>query len=194
MCRDAQHLRWVQCVSFSLKYKSFFSAWICYSIIWATLLVLLNWITSLDPELWKNIENTLMYLHKYTPASWISGQMRMNKSDTTGLDFSCCRNYFFSVQNVQCSHLSLIGYLTQRNMVGTGFNCLVAAKVLLTLESIHPSTSQLLTTGCLCSEMPEEQLLDHVPKWSDCYIDRIFLGFNFAQTSFSAKRMTEDCG
>lgn len=63
-------------------------------------------------------------------------------------------------KNVQCSFL----YLTQHSMVGTGFNCLVTAKVLLTVESIHPSTSQLLITGCLCL-MPEEQLLDHVAKW-----------------------------
>lgn len=159
----------------------------------------LNWTTSLNPKLGKKIGNTLMYLHKNTPDPWISGQMKINKSEATCLDFSCCRNYL-----LQCTVLSsekemislpLIGYPIQHYMVGIVFNCLAAAKVLLTLEARDPTTSQLLTTGCLCSEVPEGQLLDHVPKWSDCCIDRIFLEFNFAQTSFSAKcTPREGCG
>lgn len=171
-----------QCINLLLRYPS--SLW-----------VLLNWTTSL----WKNIGNMLKYLHKTNPAPWISGQMKINKSETTCLDFSCCGNYF-----LQCTVLSsekkiislpLIGYPIQHNMVGIVFNCLAAAKVLLTLQPRDPATSQLLTTRCLCSEMPEGQRLDHVPKWSDCCIDRILLGFNFAQTSFSAKRTPrEGCG
>lgn len=153
----------------------------------------------LDHKSMKNIGNMLKYLHKTNPAPWISGQMKINKSETTCLDFSCCGNYFLQCtvlsSEKKITSLSLIGYPIQHNMVGIVFNCLAAAKVLLTLQPRDPATSQLLTTGCLCSEMPEGQRLDHVPKWSDCCIDRIFLGFNFAQTSFSAKSTPrEGCG
>lgn len=58
--------------------------------------------------------------------------------------------------------LPIKGYLIEPKKVGIVFDCLVAAKVPLTLEFREPTHSQLLTTGCLCSETPERQLLDHV--------------------------------
>lgn len=138
MCRErCMALRGVQHVSFYLKYKSFFSVSICYSVIWSTLRALLNWCTSLDPKLWKNI-GMLLYLQKNTPAPWISLQMKINKAEATCLGFSCCRNYLLQctvlLSEKEMISLPLTNYPIQHNMVGIGFNCLAAAKVLLILE------------------------------------------------------------
>lgn len=89
--------------------------------------------------------------------------------------------------------LPTIGYPIEPQKVGIGFDCLAAARVLLNLEPREPTHSQLLTTGCLCSETPERQLLDHVPKQSYCCNDGLFLGFNFSQTSFSVKLTPRQC-
>lgn len=89
--------------------------------------------------------------------------------------------------------LPIKGYLIEPKKGGIFFDCPVAAKVLLTLQSREPIHPRLLATGCLCSETPERQLLDHVPKQSDCCNDRIFLGFNFSQILFSVKLTPREC-